>query len=206
MKGVSGIGADYYSEAQLLDTFKLRARRYLDHAPRSDWEWLFEMQHHGLPTRLLDWTESYLVALYFAVRDADGKHDAAVWATNPWWINRQALGDYKLFSADAPDASPWQPGVPRDKLPSSVLAIRPVYGSARIQAQRGVFTIHGTNVSGLDSLINMSADACMRKFVPPAPSIYRIHGELTRAGITESLVLPELPGLCRELKNFFFGS
>jgi hypothetical protein len=83
------------------------------------------------------WTESYLVALYFAVRDADGNHDAAVWATSPWWINREALGDYKLFSADASDAFPWRPGVAEFELPETALAIKPVYGSPRIQAQRG---------------------------------------------------------------------
>jgi hypothetical protein len=207
MEKVSGLGAGYYTEAHLLDTFKLRARRYLDHEPRSDWEWLFEMQHHGLPTRLLDWTESYLVALYFAVRDADGNHDAAVWATNPWWINHEALGEYELFPADAPYALCWQPGIPINKLPENVLAIRPVYGSGRIQAQRGVFTIHGTNVAALDSLADMQRpDVCLRKFIIPAAAVHRIHLELTRAGITESVILPELAGLCRELKKFFFGA
>ena len=51
-----GIGADWYNERTLMQEFRFRAPRYLDLRPLNDWEWLFLMQHYGLPTRLLDWT------------------------------------------------------------------------------------------------------------------------------------------------------
>lgn len=203
-----GIGAGYYNELELLEMFKLRARRYFDHPPQSDWEWLFAMQHHGLPTRLLDWTESYLIALYFAVRDGAGEHDATLWVTSPWWLNRMALGQWPdtIYAPDVEHVAPWRVGAPAKDMPKAALAIRGAYGSARIQAQRGVFTIHGSQRDGLDALARCTdSDACLRKLVIPAASVVDVRLELSRAGITESLVFPELPGLCREMKSFFFG-
>lgn len=204
MPRVEGVGAEHYHERKLLEMFQGRALRYLDHAPRSDWEWLFEMQHHGLPTRLLDWTESHLVALYFAVRDARGDADACVWVANPWWLGKQAFGDFALHSAHDAKVQPWSPS--SAELPRTPVPIVPVHSSARIQAQRGVFTIHGSKRDAFDRLASECGESgCLRRLVVPKSSVVRVRLELSRAGITESVVFPELPGLCRELRGFFFG-
>ena len=54
-------------ERYILRLFKQRAIAHLHRAPVDDWEWLAIAQHHGLPTRLLDWSRNPLVAAYFAV-------------------------------------------------------------------------------------------------------------------------------------------
>ena len=50
--------------------FKQNALSFLDRPPSNEWEWLLLMQHHSLPTRLLNWTENPLVALYFVVKES----------------------------------------------------------------------------------------------------------------------------------------
>ncbi|MGH7468220.1 MAG: FRG domain-containing protein [Longimicrobiales bacterium] len=204
----SGLGADYYNEGTLLEQFKLRAPTYLERQPASDWEWLFLMQHYGLPTRLLDWTESSLIALYFAVRDHPGNGSAAVWVMSPWWLNRETFQDYVLFPADDARAeahAPLRTGAAlRGDLP---IAITPIRASVRIAAQRGVFTIHGTQRGALDRLAQrrVAGSPCLRRLLIPERNVANIRQELAVAGISESIIFPELSGLCRELKLGFFG-
>jgi hypothetical protein len=73
-----------------------------------DFEWLVTMQHYLAPTRLLDWTENFLVALYFAVRNPalDGQEDSAVWLLNARRLNYYASAisqRSEVLFADEPD-------------------------------------------------------------------------------------------------------
>jgi hypothetical protein len=81
-------------EDEIRQEFAVRAPSLGTERPQNSWEWYFLMQHCGAPTRLLDWTESALIALFFAVRGKLGadENDAAVWILEPWKLN--------LFAAD----------------------------------------------------------------------------------------------------------
>lgn len=78
------------TEEHLLRDFKRVYHQYVQHIPKKDSkiEWLSLMQHHGAPTRLLDFTYSIYVAAYFALENA--KSDCAVWAVNGPWALKQA--------------------------------------------------------------------------------------------------------------------
>ena len=73
-------------ECEVLETFSNHLLTYVQHRPQTAWEELAIAQHHGLPTRFMDWTTNPLVALYFAVRNTSGRNaDSAVYVliSNP---------------------------------------------------------------------------------------------------------------------------
>jgi hypothetical protein len=188
--------------------FVLRAQPYLREVtalPASDWDWYFLMQHYGVPTRLLDWTQSALVALYFAVQPASQRADGCVWVLDPHAVNSRLAktGTFvPIFSDRAARpylSSLWSKHSKR--LPERPIAIDPPMNSHRISAQRGRFTVHGLSRIALDAIRNMQ-DALLRIDVI-ASSKDRIRRQLMSAGVTESVLFPGLSGLSNEICDSF---
>src|SRR4051794_3378288 len=79
-------------ELSLFVGFQNLAPMYLAREPLDEWDWYYVMQHYRIPTRLLDWTESPLTALYFALGSAVEGTPACVWVLDPIALNRLTCG------------------------------------------------------------------------------------------------------------------
>ncbi len=166
------------------------------------------MQHFGAPTRLLDWTEGALIALYFAVRDSKGDDDAAIWILDPWWLNKRVVNEREVIPPGAeigistPDSDRYKPWLPdrysTDKLPTLPVAVYPTHSARRISTQRSCFTIHGSDQDTLETLAG-ERDAHIAKVTVPHTEIPTIKEQLAVAGVDEVTIFPDLDGLGRYL-------
>lgn len=184
--------------------FELKATPYLrDMQAESPWEKYCLMQHYGLPTRLLDWSESALIALYFAVgAEMPSTADAAVWMLDPWWFNKVTVKDDNLFFTWEKKTQSYLPPLfSNAAMPQLPMAIQAAYNSPRISAQRGLFTVHGKKEEGLEILCNSRRKTRLVKIVIEQSSICAVRRQLRTAGITATSVYPDLAGLCAELRQ-----
>jgi FRG domain len=168
--------------------------------PTSDsWDMLALMRQHGLPTRLLDWTQSFAVSLYFAVSGMKNL-PGAVWILDPYALNQAAVGDEAIWMPqhDFPHSYfDYFVAEKRHKFPAPVLAIYPPKNTTRMFAQRGVFTIHADLTRPLEEIY----PKCLKKIeIEPAllPEATRF---LQLAGVNEFALFPDLDGLARWLKQ-----
>jgi hypothetical protein len=198
-------------EDEIRQEFEVRAPSLTNERPRNMWEWYSLMQHSGAPTRLLDWTEGALIALYFAVRDKrDTGTDASVWVLDPWELNRAVVGVAEVIAPGA-DAGvlkehsdrykKWLPAryeIDKDLEVEMPAAIYPTHFDRRISSQRSCFTIHGSAKNGFDRLPKQ-AEARLAKIIIPSSAACEIDRALSVAGIDEITIFPDLDGLGRWL-------
>lgn len=172
--------------------------------PDSEWDWYFTMQHYGLPTRLLDWTSSSLVALYFAVRENNRRSPAAVWAIDPWRLNRCVLDREEILLAPDEELEEYlfEPYLGRD-LPASPVALVPVHISKRVVAQSSCFTVFGSVSNGLEQLFIKRNPIRLHKILIDPKSFSSIRTDLMTCGITETAVFPDVEALSRELRGWW---
>lgn len=189
-------------EERILRIFKRKAHQFLSHRPdpEDDLQWLALMQHHGAPTRLMDFTWSPYVAAFFALERATD--EAAVWALNAREISRQtpeasrtrltinprALDHYRRFFLKGKRAFVWV-GEPQTM-------------NRRLVAQSGTFAIPGVLDQPIEAILSQypQPENILTKFILPADKM-RDKGmrELYRMNITHATLFPDLDGLARSM-------
>jgi hypothetical protein len=154
----------------MLKDFKRAVHLHLGADPADDWEWLALAQHHGLLTRLLDWTENPLVALFFAVEQANDGGDSAVWCSQPW------------FQRADPSEDPFAI--------KEIRLLRPPHITPRITVQKGLFTVHPVPSPALDEWRGK-----LVKVIVPGDVRVSIRMKLEALGVDRGTLFPDLDGI-----------
>lgn len=199
-------------EQHLLRNFRKYAHR--DAVPGdSIWNWIALGQHHGLPTRMLDWTFSPYVALHFAtVQTEQYETDGVVWAVDYVKCHemlpeplRAALEeeDADVFTAEMLDRAA-DSLAKFDSLSDQdfIVFLEPPSLDDRIVNQLALFSLMSSSAAQHDQWLVQHPDL-YRRIIIPAGMKWEIRDKLDQANITERVLFPGLDGLSRWLKRYY---
>lgn len=175
--------------------------------PQDKFDWYFLMRHYGAPTRLLDWSDNPLVALYFAVAE-DGDDNPAVWVLDPWLYNSSlkrgirgpVLPDWdeaKRYLYDL-DVAFNRGGLTSVSLPA---AIEPPHLDARVTAQGSKFLIFGRTHDLARTVWARRKNSRLVKVIVDGRRRTAFRRDLNLCGVNEAALFPDLGALCNQIRR-----
>lgn len=173
---VSGNGSGLIMEMTILKHFKRRGAPHITKLPENDWDWLALAQHFGLATKLLDWSENPLVAMYFATQNMIDDKDRVLYAL-----------DTKNLMHHEVDSSPFEL--------SEVCTCYPRHIDSRITAQQGLFTCHPDPSKEFDH-------PDLERWVIKSESVIDLAIEIDGLGFNDSTMFPGLEGIAGHINDW----
>lgn len=183
-------------EENLLNQFKKYSIPYLQKIPDSYSEWLILAQHHGLPTRLLDWTTNPLKGLYYAVENPNCIEDGVVWIFSMGRICENLDEEIKSRRTKKGEKN-------------FIIKYLPDHLNARIISQESCFTFFSfpeetKPMPPMEKIDQYSIEVeDLSQFIIPAESKQQIKRELGIFGITHRTLFPDLDNLCTSIRREF---
>ena len=175
----------------ILDSFMKHAVRFLGNEPKQKLEVMIHAQHHGVPTRLLDWSTNPLKALYFAIEnpnqdDSDGivyVYSPTTWYTSP-------------IDSDVTDCD-------------ELMALHPNLINERVVAQEGCFTLFPFAIPEKEDVYLLAADAFKPQdekleialITIPKSSKKDLRKQLVRLGVSDASMFPDLDGIAKSIRR-----
>jgi FRG domain-containing protein len=203
-------------EEHILRNFIRYSRPFLQQTPENEWELLVTAQHHGLPTRLLDWSYSPLIAAHFATLGGQPDRDRVVWRLD-WARVHERFGlpplaflvqdlDRMLHDRGIRDLRQLLKGeVPREA--RFVCMLDPPALDDRIIAQAATFTFSTDKCSPLDQVLREEGlTGALTRYLIPAGRINFIRDQLDLCAIDERKLFPDLDGVAAQMRRYYSAS
>ncbi|GFI03488.1 hypothetical protein IMSAGC005_02325 [Lachnospiraceae bacterium] len=191
-------------ENYVTNDFYIYVKQIENNTPNKDnyAAWMSLMQHYGLPTRILDWSSSPLVACYFALeRNIDKENDACIWVLIPRRINvQEGFGEF-VYPIDAYTVQ--QMLLPafknnvmlEDKFMNKIIACHSVEKDLRMYSQQSSFTVHNSP----KKLEDICDDETLFKFVIPCESKEKLYESVNILGISTSFIYPDMEHISKDV-------
>jgi len=175
-------------ERRMVERFKREAQLFASISGRSDWDLLALAQHHGMATRLLDWSFNPLVALWFATCRDEPQLESE--PSGVVWVFRPVEDDFAKPECESPFAG------------ARTKVFRPTHVSERIRAQAGCFTVHKYDqISGFVPFEKIAVyKPCLAKIVIGQGKAASIQERLNLYGTNRASLFPGLDGLCKQIE------